>query len=53
MPDDGSTEPTAGLELDQTPPAVGFESEVVEPRQTVAIPVIVPGDATTVTTVVL
>ena len=41
--------PTAVLELLQTPPAVELDRVVVEPRQAVGIPVIAPGDATTVT----
>ena len=45
----GLTVPTAGLELLQVPPAVGFDRVVVEPRHAVGIPVIAPGDATTVT----
>jgi hypothetical protein len=45
----GLTVPTAVLELLHVPPAVGFDNVVVDPRHAVGIPVIAPGDATTVT----
>ena len=49
-----STLPTVGAELLHTPPDAALVSAVVEPAQTVPVPVIVPatGDGFTVTTAV-
>jgi hypothetical protein len=44
------TVPTAVLELLHVPPATGFDNVVLAPRQAILVPVIVPGEATTVTT---
>jgi hypothetical protein len=44
---------TPVLLLLHVPPATGFDNVVVAPRQAISVPVMAPGEATTVTTILV